>query len=249
VVTVHDVEPRTRLLLPAYRRLVYPGVVAHATRVVVHSAFAADLLRGHIELPHARIDVVPHAATVPAVRDRSAARQILGWPVGVPTVVLPGAARSVKLVREAIDAAAGTEWRLVLVGEPRDRELLRRARASRVDVLAAPADATYEAAIAASDVVLVLRRDSVGETNGPLLDALGAGRAVLATPTGSIPEVAGDAALYCAPTVDSIRGGLRQLLDESARTTLERAAQSVGASLSWQAVADAHRRIFEEVFA
>jgi glycosyltransferase involved in cell wall biosynthesis len=248
VVTVHDIEPRTRLLLPAYRRFVYPMVVAHAARVVVHSAFAADLLRRHIDLPPSRVEVVPHAAPVPRVRDRAAARELLAWPAAIPTAVLPGAARSVKLVREAIDAAAGAEWRLVLVGEPRDRELLRHARESGVTVLQSPSDSTYEAAIAAADVVLVLRRGTVGETNGPLLDALGAGRAVLATPTGSIPEVAGDAAFYCDPTTESIRDGLRRLLDEPLRGELEQVSRTRGAALDWQSAADAHRHVFDEVF-
>ena len=75
-----------------------------------------------------------------------------------------------------------------------------------------PSDADYERAIVASDCVLCLRAGSVGETNGPLLDALGAGRAVLATATGSIPEVAGDAALYCDGTPDGIRVRARRPL-------------------------------------
>ena len=80
-------------------------------------------------------------------------------------------------------------------------------------MLPGPDDADYERAIVAADCVLCLRSGSVGETNGPLLDALGAGRAVLATKTGSIPEVAGDAVDYCDGTEAGICAGLTALAD------------------------------------
>ena len=89
---------------------------------------------------------------------------------------------------------------------------------------------------------------SVGETNGPLLDALGAGRAVLATATGSIPEVAGDAALYCDGTPDAIQFGLAALSDSSARAELEQAASAKAAGLTWKASAAMHASLFREVF-
>src|SRR5262249_62358068 len=99
----------------------------------------------------------------------------------------------------------------------RDRATARAARDEGVLVVDTPDDEQYERAIVASDCVLCLRAGSVGETNGPLLDALGAGRAVLATPTGSIPEVAGDAVAYCDETDEGIRHGLARLRDEGVR--------------------------------
>src|ERR671936_21962 len=43
VLTVHDVVPRMRALMPLYRILAYPRVVRRAAVVIVHSRFAADL--------------------------------------------------------------------------------------------------------------------------------------------------------------------------------------------------------------
>jgi hypothetical protein len=80
-----------------------------------------------------------------------------------------------------------------------------------------------------------------------LLDALGAARAVLATPTGSIPEVAGDAALYCNGTAASIRGGLVALTEVGVRAQLECMAGERGAALSWQASGALHAALFREV--
>ena len=94
--------------------------------------------------------------------------------------------------------------------------------------------------------MLVLRRSSVGESNGPLHDALGAGRAVLATAVGSIPEAAGEAALLCAPEPESIRAGLEQL--SAAQAGLEVAARARARELSWQASAAAHAELFRTVW-
>ncbi len=162
--------------------------------------------------------------------------------------MLPGAVRSVKLVGEAVAAASGSGWRLALVGEPREPELVRLAQRGGALVCSSPADDEYQRAVVAADCVLVLRRDSVGETNGPLLDAIGAHRAVLATATGAIPEVAGDAAELCLPETDSISRGLAALADDGRRNELEALAAIRAADLDWSTSARAHRAIFEEVF-
>src|SRR5262249_44400121 len=44
LLTIHDVLPRTKLLEPVYRRVVYPFLVGTAAATIVHSRFAADLL-------------------------------------------------------------------------------------------------------------------------------------------------------------------------------------------------------------
>jgi glycosyltransferase involved in cell wall biosynthesis len=155
----------------------------------------------------------------------------------------------VKLVREAIEAASNTSWRVAVVGEPRDPDLVALARSRGAAVLEAPDDSTYALAIAAADCVLVLRRGSVGETNGPLLDAIGARRAILATRGGSIPEVADGAAQLCDPDVASIAAGLDALASAARREELEANTMRRADELQWDASAQAHRSVFEEVFA
>jgi glycosyltransferase involved in cell wall biosynthesis len=248
VVTVHDVVPRTKALVPLYRTMVYPQLVRRASAVVVHTAFAADMLVREAHGAPARLEVIPHPARRPQSVDRRAARQALGWPDDALIAVLPGAIRTVKLVRETLAAfTAPNGWRLALAGRLADRWRGEIARTDGVLVLDTPDDIDYQRAIVASDCVLCLRAGSVGETNGPLLDALGAGRAVLATATGSIREVAGGAACYCDGTEAGIRAGLTALADESARLPLEAAAERQGAELTWKAAAAAHAALFREV--
>jgi hypothetical protein len=219
VVTAHDLRPRTRALEPFYRFGVDPLVLRRAAAVVVHSSYAASLVSDR-----RRVRVIPHPATEFPPLARAEARRALRWNEEERIALLPGVPKAAKLVAEA-QAAVHAPWRLVVLGS--------------VD------DATYARAFAAADAVLVLRRDSVGESNGPLLDALGAGRAVLATRIGSIPEVVQDAAVLCSPN------GIARGLDElwHTRSELEQKATARARELTWAASARAHAELFAEVFA
>ena len=248
-VTVHDVVPRTWALHPLYRARVHPQLVRDAGAVVVHSAFAADLLVRVAGRRPRRLEVIPHPARRPSDTRRDAARRALGWPDDELIAVVPGVLKSEKLVSEALGAVGRTPgWRVALAGSFRDRSTEARARTDGALVVADPSDTPYEQSIVGADCVLCLRSGSVGETNGPLLDALGAGRAVLATGTGSIREVAGDAALYCDGTENGIADRLRYLSDPEARVELEHEAARRAALLTWEASAVDHAALFREVF-
>jgi glycosyltransferase involved in cell wall biosynthesis len=246
VLTVHDVVPRARPLRPLQRRLLL-RLVAGANAVVVHSRLAADLLVTEARIHARRLEVIPHGAPRGGIGHEDARRE-LGWSADTPVAVLPGVVKSAKLVHETVRAAAPLirdgRLRLVLAGDVRDRRLAASAMIEGAEVLESPHDATYDLAVAAADIVLVLRSGTVGETNGPLLDALGAGRAILATPTGSIPEVADGAALLVPPTVAGIRSGLTELLEPRERALRESAAAAQGDRYSWDAVARAHAELF-----
>jgi glycosyltransferase involved in cell wall biosynthesis len=249
VVTVHDVMPRMRALVPIYSVLAYPQLARRTSAVIVHTRFAAEMLLGKVGRPLPRLEVIPHPAPRPAAADRVAARRELGWPDDSLIAVVPGVIRPVKLIREVLAAVTDLpDWRIALAGRFVDRNAVSFALGQGALALESPDDADYERAIVASDCVLCLRSGTVGEANGPLLDALGAGRAVLATATGSIPEVAGDAAYFCDGATRSVRAALIDLANENARAELERAAAARAANLSWEASAAAHAEVFREVF-
>ena len=252
LLTVHDVVPRTRTLTPLYRRVVYPFAVARAASLLCHSRFAADLLGREAGIASARIEIVPHPASPAPTLTRSQALAALGLDEGPPLFVLPGVLKRAKLVAEVVGAArpllAAGRLRLLLAGKVADERTAQEALSAGARVLAFPDDAAYRACLAAGDCILVLRSRSVGETNGPLLDALGAGRAVLATPTGSIPEVAGEAVHYCQATERAIRTGLELLADGSVRSAFEQAAARRALELTWEASAAHHAALFREVF-
>lgn len=74
----------------------------------------------------------------------------------------------------------------------------------------------------------------------PPIEAMALGVPVLVSRAASLPEVCGDAALYCDPhDTDDIARGLRQLLnDETARDRLRAAGPARARSLDWEQSAD-----------
>jgi glycosyltransferase involved in cell wall biosynthesis len=251
VLTVHDVRPRASALGRA-QRAILTALTRRARVVVVHSAFAADLLVRDTRCPATRIEVVPHGAPQRKT-GRSAARTALGWGPAEVVALLPGVVKSAKLVRQAVEAARPLvrdgRLTLVLAGRAADEAAVAEAISAGATVLDHPDDRTYDLAMAAADVVVVLRSGSVGESNGPLLEALGHGTPVVATRTGSIAELAGDAAVYVSPTVEEIRAGLTSLLSESERAHHAAAAHRQGAQFAWSTVAATHADLFRSAFA
>lgn len=252
LVTVHDVLPRARVLRPLQRALVLPLCVARAARIVVHSEHAADLLAGGGAVARDRILVLPHPASPAPGLDRAAARTLLGLGAGGPPLfVLPGVLKGAKLVAETLAAAApllaAGRARLLLAGHVADETLAAQAAAAGAVVVRDPDDAAYAAAIAAADAVLCLRADSVGESNGPLLDAIGAGRPSLVTGVGSAPETAGAAAHVVPAHATGIRAGLEALLDDDRRDVLAAAACERAADLTWAAAGRRHADLLREV--
>lgn len=83
---------------------------------------------------------------------------------------------------------------------------------------------------------------TLGEGFGlPVLEGMACGAPVLTTRRLSIPEVGGDAVVYCEPDPPSIADGLRQLLDdERLRRKLAEAGPDRAAQFTWAATAESH---------
>jgi glycosyltransferase involved in cell wall biosynthesis len=257
LLTVHDVMPRTAALKPLQRLIVAPLCIRRATIAIVHSNHAADVLARTSGLSRNRIEVVPMPAPltpIPADPDDRQARIALQLePDGPPLFVLPGSLRPAKLVAETIEASkpliATHRMRLLLAGGGAEPDLIEHARAAGVAVLNSPPADTYAQAIVAADAVICARRDSVGETNGPLLDAIGAGRPSIITAVGSAPESAGASARVVAPTAAGLRAGIEALLDPAERAERAGAARERARALTWSACAEAHRELLERIAA
>jgi glycosyltransferase involved in cell wall biosynthesis len=85
----------------------------------------------------------------------------------------------------------------------------------------------------------------------PVLEAFAAGTPLAASNAGAIPEVAGEAALLCAPEDDAaLAVSLQRLLnDEALRSRLVAAGRQRAEQFSWQRSAAAHYRVYESLAA
>jgi glycosyltransferase involved in cell wall biosynthesis len=252
LLTVHDILPRARVLQPAQRAIVLLLCTRRGARLIVHSRHAAELLIRSAPISAGRIEIVPHPAAPAPACERSAARAALGLDLdGPPLFVLPGVLKPAKLVAEALSAAEpllrSGRARLVLAGRVADEPLAAAAAATGAVVLRDPGRAEYERAIAAADVVLCVRADSVGESSGPLLEAIGSGRPSLVTAVGSGPEVAGASARVVEPSVAGIRAGLEALLDDGERAERAGEARRLASELTWTAAGRSHAELLTEV--
>ena len=256
VVTLHDVLPRLPVLRPLYRALLLPAVLRRASCVIVHSEHAAELLTTNaFGRPPSRLEVIPHAAPTPSEASRARARGSLASQSlsqladeGPPLFVLAGTLKRAKLVAETIEAAqplirAG-RMRLLFAGAVGDERIARTAGDCGAMLLRSPDAETYQRAIVAADVVLCARADSVGESNGPLLDAIGAGRPSLVTDVGSASELAGESAVVVTPTLRGIRDGIDALLDTDERRRRAASARSLAREFSAERVAAQHAAVF-----
>lgn len=209
VVTMHDVAP---LALPeilgntikrAYARLLIERAVSQASAILCVSAFTAAELQERLGVPQEKITV-----THPGLD--------AGWPrTAVPHVEADGKPyllcvgnvkpnKNLGLLLHAFAQVSHLPYRLLLAGRmqgfgTKDEAVIRQAAAlgERVRFTDEVSDVELISMYAgASAFVLPSLYEGFGL---PLLEAMRLGCPVLCSTAGSLPEVAGDAALYFNP--------------------------------------------------
>jgi glycosyltransferase involved in cell wall biosynthesis len=259
VVSVHDTwflrnpersTPLVRRVDAVLRRAVRSGTVVHTS-----SRATADML-GAL-LPGTEVHVVPHGPLeVPDAPARSPIPTVGTRPFVVAIGTLERRKNLPRLI-EAFAAVAAIEPDpvLVLAGkEGDDREAIDAAIdaagpdvAARV-LLAGPVDSAARAWLLRHAAVLAF--PSLDEGFGfPLLDAMQVGVPVVAADAGSIGEVAGDAALLCAPDdVDELARHLHlALTDSETRTRLVAAGDRRWRQFSWVETAEQMTALYRQL--
>lgn len=190
LVTLHDVVPRARwlryLLTPVQTR------VFARHQVVVHSQYSAELLRAHA--PNLKPVVIPLSLLVNHDRGaRASGRE--GGESGSRVAVMPGRLVRAKGVGEVVEAARfHPELQVVLMGRALDRATERSLSSLPDNVIHVRADddEDFLARLASADFVISMKRVSVGEASGPVVQAHLLGTPVAGLRVGSLPE-------YCGP--------------------------------------------------
>jgi alpha-1,3-rhamnosyl/mannosyltransferase len=236
VATIHDLIPVQfpdytrgvgRLYAVAFRA--WSGLLARrAAAVVTDSEFSKSQLQRLLHLPAERIHVIPIG--LPLEFQSGNCRQapdatLTRYGIQLPYLLTVGNFLPHKNLLRLVEAYAGLPescrqtTSLVLAGTPGghgparpvSREILRRPGVVFPGFIA-PEDLP---SIYAGATALVF--PSLVEGFGlPVLEAMACGTPVVCARAGSLPEVAGDAALYVDPLdVESIRSGLQRVLEEA----------------------------------
>jgi glycosyltransferase involved in cell wall biosynthesis len=256
VTTVHDLIPLRFPSLTPWRhrwavRLLLPGALRRAARVIAVSRATREEVLDRYRLPPERVVVVPEAAhprfAPPPAPERARVRARHGLPgpyvlfVGLlePKKNLGILLRAVARLRRrerfrgttlAIAGAAG--WGLGdLAGEAAGLGVGDLVR------LLGPVPDQDLPALYAEALAFVF--PSLWEGFGlPVLEAMASGTPVIATCRGAVPEVAGDAALLVEPEVDPVADALDRLLgDPALRERLREAGCRRARTFSWERAA------------
>jgi glycosyltransferase involved in cell wall biosynthesis len=266
VVTVHDlIHLRTDLrpsmtnrLQSVYAHVIVGRAVKQAKRVVVVSqATRHDLetrfprARGKTEVIYLSADAIPAAADDPALLEQFRKERGLAHPlllfVGNPAAHknLPAVLGTVAELRRR-----GRVVQLAAVGG-KPEAVLAQARICAVEdavrVLGHLSPQDLALAYQAADVLLF---PSLMEGFGlPAVEAMAAGLAVVTSNVSSLPEVVGDAAITADPRDNvALADAVSRVLDQpDLRAQLVYRGRMQAARFSWQACADAHLRIYEDV--
>jgi glycosyltransferase involved in cell wall biosynthesis len=143
--------------------------------------------------------------------------------------------KNVKLVFQAFrDWAGARDHEILCVGglpklEAELRAVAPRARARRLSLSDRELRLAYAGAVA---LVFPSRYEGFGL---PVAEAMACGCPVITTPISSLPEVAGEAALYVDPDdPESLRKALDAVLDRDRRAVMSAAGLERAAHLSWE---------------
>jgi len=255
VLTGHGSETYRSPFVRQSLRHLAGNILTHASACVGVSSFVADRLRvlGARD-PHVIFNGADDAVFFP--RDRRAARAALGFDSDAPTVLYAGHLIAQKGVRELVDAAIalrelGVQFIFAGYGVLGD-EL-------RADLAAAKVRAVFPGLVAhdvlatmyaAADVVAL---PSYAEGLPLLLcEAMCAGRAIVATRVGGIPEIVHDGRTgYIVEPRDAV-GLTRRLRDVLTDALLQRRFERAAAAfarehLTWKANALAYETLYRRL--
>jgi glycosyltransferase involved in cell wall biosynthesis len=246
VVTVHDLtyELHAQTVSAAslaYRQLV-PRALERGAHVVTPTAVVARHVQELYGLPAAQVSVTPLGVddpwfdATPAAAPWLASRDLPG-----EHVVFVGSLDPRKNLRRLLDAHAALRAQgcdvpdLVLAG-PAGREVDLAGRPG-VHLTGFLTDAELRGLVAGARALVI---PSIDEGFGlPALEALAAGRPVLAADIPVLREVAGDRAVYADPTdVDALASGLAAVLDEEDSPDAQAARRLRARGFTWARTAD-----------
>jgi glycosyltransferase involved in cell wall biosynthesis len=216
-----------------------------ADRVIAVSHFTANQVEQLLGVERSRIRVIHHGIQPLPVYPRLPEKMILHV----------GAIQQRKNISRLVRAfaAVSAEWRLVLAGsagygaEEILREIENSAARDRISVTGYVSNNEMARFYAKASIFAF---PSLDEGFGmPVLEAMRAGVAVVASNRSAIPEVCGDSALMFDPlNEEALAGALRQLCeDETMRNEFEKLGQKRASEFSWQQAAMKTWGVYEEL--
>jgi glycosyltransferase involved in cell wall biosynthesis len=240
-----------------HQRSVLESVCDLAQRVVVMADMARTRLTSLYRVDASKVVMIPHGASTPAVDPHASDRvgrtrpQLLTWGLLGPGKGIEHTIHALALLRDVVPAPrytiAGVTHPKVFASQG---DQYRRSLVQRCAKLGVAASVTFDdtyrnvaqlTRFVASATAVVLPYDSRDQvTSGVLVDALAAGRPVIATAFPHAVELLGSGAGIVVPHADplALADAIRlTLTDDDAITSMAAEARRIAPSFTWTAVA------------
>lgn len=207
IVTIHDAVIRAfpenyRIAYRVWYRLLYAGLPRGPASFVTVSQFSAGEIERYFGIGRNRLRVIPNAADhLNKLEANYEALRRWGLAQGGYILAVGSGSRlkNIESVEAALDLLAPPRPPLVVVGRREAHVFSQKHRPKGEDAVYL-GTVTDEAMKALYHRALCLVFPSLYEGFGlPPLEAMGNGCPVIVSDTASLPEVCGDAALYCDP--------------------------------------------------
>jgi glycosyltransferase involved in cell wall biosynthesis len=239
VFTAHDLLPRRT----AHRTSLWRRIFARFDRIVVHSDSGRETLAG-LGVDPERLRVIPHPVFPSEPGHSDDGRTVLAFGMIRP---YKGLGDAIEAVRRAGDA------RLLVAGDPLEPVEPYRAAANGLEVewrLGYLSQPDSDRALGDATVAVFPYRPELDQS-GALLRALGAGVPAVVYDVGGIAEPVqrfGAGRVVPAGDVAALAQAVHELLsDESALELARDGARRARAELTWDAAAEAHLAVYEEI--
>ena len=254
IVVLHTVP----LVPTPHQREVLEEVCRRAACIVVMTASANDRLRSSYAVDHTKVEVIPHGAAMPertlaagAVTSTPATPQLLTWGLLGPGKGIEHVIDAMALLADVRPAlhytVAGVTHPKVFarVGDAYRNSLMRRAAtngvAGRVHFDDSYRNVAQLTRFVASATLVVLPYDSRDQvTSGVLVDAIAAGRPVIATAFPHALELVDSGAVRVVPHDDppALAAAIRSVMQPDVLAEMTAAAGRLAPTMSWAAVGE-----------
>jgi polysaccharide biosynthesis protein PslF len=249
------------------QRVILEQVVDRSDRVIVMSATALELLAGRYDVDARRARVIPHGANpklAAAHPSRKSGRPVvLTWGLIGPDKGLKTAIRAFSAFKDLPDAP---RYRIVGGTHPKVRAVQGDAYLSNMMTYASALGLddvvefdgryldtdTLLAEIRDADIVLIPYDSTEQVTSGVLVEALAAGKPIVATAFPHATELLGNGAGVVVSHADpgAMQAALQTLLtDPVLAARMAEEARCIGAGLHWPVVAAAYESTMAELVA
>lgn len=222
---------------------------ARSDLVICVSAFTASQVEDLLDVPAARVRIIPHGVRIPDPASVPSADE------RAPLILFVGALQKRKNVAALVNAFArvSAPWELVLIGgqgygwEAIEAAIAASPARDRIKRIGYCGDETLRSYYSRAAIFAF---PSLDEGFGmPVLEAMAWGLPVLTSNRSSLPEVAGDAALLVDPMkASSIEEGLTALTESLAeRKRLTDLGRNRAARFRWESAVASTHAVYREL--